>query len=290
MSIRAADSVPETARRPAGTRNPRARERGKFDRTSISGAAGVFLFALIAWYVVSATTSIPTFVIPRPASVWQSLVGGFAQPLNSPAGWWLHIWVTLREALAGLAAGSILGLATGLAIAEARVLEGILMPHVIAIQCLPKVAIAPLLVIWFGFGSTSKTLLAFVMSFFPMLVNAIEGFSATDSGRMELVRSLRASRWQAFKLVRWPSALPFIYAGFQLAVVQSLLGAIVGELVSGQAGMGVIIATMTGNFDTAGMFAALIILSVIGVFQYGILALLRRKLLFWSDVAERSVV
>ncbi len=290
MSIRAADSVPETARRPAGTRSPRARERGKFDRTSISGAAGVFLFALIAWYVVSATTSIPTFVIPRPASVWQSLVGGFAQPLNSPAGWWLHIWVTLREALAGLAAGSILGLATGLAIAEARVLEGILMPHVIAIQCLPKVAIAPLLVIWFGFGSTSKTLLAFIMSFFPMLVNAIEGFSATDSGRMELVRSLRASRWQAFKLVRWPSALPFIYAGFQLAVVQSLLGAIVGELVSGQAGMGVIIATMTGNFDTAGMFAALIILSVIGVFQYGILALLRRKLLFWSDVAERSVV
>lgn len=187
-------------------------------------------------------------------------------------------------------AGSVLGLGTGLLIAETRMIEGVLMPHIIAVQCLPKAAIAPLLVIWFGFGSTSKTLLAFIMSFFPVLVNAIEGFSSPDSARMELVRSLNASRWQVFRLVRWPSALPFVYAGFQLAVVQSLLGAIIGELVSGQAGMGVVLATMTANFDTAGMFAALAILSVIGVSQYVVLALLRRRLLFWTDVAERSAV
>lgn len=256
----------------------------------MAGAAALLVLVLAVWYAVTAITVIPTFVIPTPASVWRSLVTGFSVPLDSPAGWWLHIWVTLREALLGLVAGSALGLGTGLLIAEMRVLEGVLMPHVIAVQCLPKVAIAPLLVIWFGFGSTSKTLLAFIMSFFPVLVNAIEGFSATDSGRMELVRSLNASRWQAFRLVRWPCALPFVYAGFQLAVVQSLLGAIVGELVSGQAGMGVLLATMTANFDTAGMFAALAILSVIGVSQYAILALLRRRLLFWTDASERTVV
>lgn len=121
-------------------------------------------------------------------------------------------------------------------------------------------------------------------------MNAIEGFSSPDPARLELVRSLNASRWQVFRLVRWPSALPFVYAGFQLAVVQSLLGAIIGELVSGQAGMGVVLATMTANFDTAGMFAALAILSAIGVSQYVVLALLRRRLLFWTDVTERSAV
>lgn len=268
----------------------RPRRWGKFDTVSISGAVALLVVAIAAWYAITATTAIPTFVIPTPASVWRSLITGFSLPLDSPAGWWLHIWVTLRAAVVGLVAGSLLGLGTGLLIAETRVLEGVLMPHIIAIQSLPKVAIAPLLVIWFGFGSTSKTLLAFIMSLFPVLVNSIEGFSATDSGRMELVRSLNASRWQTFRLVRWPSALPFIYAGFQLAVVQSLLGAIVGELVSGQAGMGVILATMTANFDTAGMFAALAILSVIGVSQYVVLALLRRRLLFWTDVSERAVV
>jgi NitT/TauT family transport system permease protein len=288
MATRAAEP-PAVLRVPAPGARPASRRR-KFDRVSISGAVGLLVLVLVAWYIVSATTKIPTFVIPTPASVWRSLIGGFMHPLDSPAGWWLHIWVTLREAVVGLIAGSMLGLATGLLIAETRVLEGILMPHVIAIQCMPKAAIAPLLVIWFGFGSTSKTLLAFIMAFFPVLVNSIEGFSATDSGRLELVRSLNASRWQTFRLVRWPGALPFVYAGFQLAVVQSLLGAIIGELISGQAGMGVMLATMTGNFDTAGMFAALAILSVIGVVQYVILAVLRRRLLFWTDVTERSVV
>ena len=268
----------------------RPRPRRKFDALSIAGAVALLALVLAAWSVVTATTAIPTFVIPTPASVWRSLIAGFSAPLDSPAGWWLHIGVTLQEALSGLAAGSVLGLGIGLLIAETRVLEGVLMPHIIAIQCLPKVAIAPLLVIWFGFGSTSKMLLAFIMSFFPVLVNSIAGFAAADSGRLELVRSLNASRWQTFRLVRWPCALPFVYAGFQLAVVQSLLGAIVGELVSGQAGMGVVLATMTANFDTAGMFAALGILSVIGVVQYFLLALLRRRLLFWSDVSERTVV
>ncbi len=266
------------------------RRRGGFDRVAIAGALGLLALVLAVWVTVSATTSVPTFVIPTPASVWRSLVSGFVAPLDSPAGWWLNIGVTLREAVGGLVIGSLAGLALGLLVSETRVLEAVLMPHIIAVQCLPKAAIAPLLVIWFGFGSTSKTLLAVVMSFFPVLVNAIEGFASPDPSRMELVRSLNASRWQMFRLVRWPSALPFVYAGFQLAVVQSLLGAIIGELVSGQAGMGVVLATMTGNFDTAGMFAALVILAVIGVSQYVILALLRRRLLFWTDVTERSVV
>lgn len=168
MATRPAE-VPRATGWPRARAARSARRRGKFSTLSISGAAALLVLVIAAWYLVTALTTIPTFVIPTPASVWRSLVGGFALPLSHPGGWWLHIGVTLREAIGGLVAGSVLGLGTGLLIAETRMIEGVLMPHIIAFQCMPKAAIAPLLVIWFGFGSTSKTLLAFIMSFFPVL-------------------------------------------------------------------------------------------------------------------------
>ena len=171
----------------------------------------------------------------------------------------------------------------GSVIAQSRFVENVLYPYLIAIQTTPKVAIAPLFIIWFGFGISSKIIVAGIIAFFPILVNVITGLRSTDPQRIELMRSLRATRWQIFRMVMLPSALPMIFAGLQVAVIFSLLGAIVGEFVGSRAGLGNLIRQMNINLDTAGVFAVLVCLSSIGITLHLIMRWVQKKLLFWVD-------
>jgi len=168
----------------------------------------------------------------------------------------------------------------GSVIAQSRFVENVLYPYLIAIQTTPKVAIAPLFIIWFGFGISSKIIVAGIIAFFPILVNVITGLRSTDPQRIELMRSLRATRWQIFRMVMLPSALPMIFAGLQVAVIFSLLGAIVGEFVGSRAGLGNLIMQMNINLDTAGVFAVLVCLSSIGIALHLIMRWGQKKLLF----------
>jgi NitT/TauT family transport system permease protein len=153
----------------------------------------------------------------------------------------------------------------------------------VAFQALPKIAIAPLLILWLGFGIWSKVAMAAMIAFFPVMVNVITGLRAVNRDVLELMKSLSATDWQVFRLVRLPNALPYLFAGLDVAIVFSLLAAIVAEFVGSQAGMGNLILQMNFQLDVAGVFAVLIILSALGVALHLIVVHLQRRLLFWSS-------
>lgn len=221
---------------------------------------------------------VPLYVAPAPSNIGRSLVYGLSSGLFIDNGLY-----TLTTAMIGFLSATVAALILGGLIAQSRFIERILYPYLIAIQTTPKIAIAPLFIIWFGFGMTSKAIMAGVVAFFPILVNVIVGLRSTDVQRIELMRSLRATRWQIFTMVRLPSAAPMIFAGLQVAIIFSILGAIVGEFVGSRKGLGNLILQMNTNLDTAGVFAALVCLSAMGISLHLLMQWLQRKLLFWVN-------
>lgn len=238
----------------------------------------LFLVVVGTWEAVIRILEVPLYIVPAPSAVWRSLVNGISSGLYLSNG-----LVTLTEALLGFAWAAVLAIVLGSLIAQSRFVEKVLYPYLIAIQTTPKVAIAPLFIIWFGFGITSKVIMAGIVAFFPILVNVIAGLRSTDPQRIELMRSLRATRWQIFRMVLLPSALPMIFAGLHIAVIFSLLGAIVGEFVGSRAGLGNLILQMNINLDTSGVFAVLVCLSAIGILLHTLMHWLQHRLLFWAD-------
>lgn len=238
----------------------------------------LFIVAVGSWEAIIAWLKVPPYVVPAPSAIWASLVRGLTSGLLLKNG-----LVTLTEAMMGFVSAAVLAIVLGSLIAQSRFVERVIYPYLIVIQTTPKVAIAPLFIIWFGFGITSKVIMAGIISFFPILVNVIAGLRSTDPQRIELMRSLRASRWQIFKMVMLPSALPMIFAGLQVAIIFSLLGAIVGEFVGSKEGLGNLIMQMNINLDTAGVFAVLVCLSSIGITLHLIMRWIQHKLLFWAE-------
>lgn len=238
----------------------------------------LFVIVVGGWEAIIRMFNVPAYVVPAPSAVLQSLIRGISSGIFISNG-----LVTLTQALLGFLGAAVLAIILGSFIAQSRFVERVIYPYLIAIQTTPKVAIAPLFIIWFGFGISSKVIIAGIIAFFPILVNVITGLRSTDPQRIELMRSLRASRWQIFKMVMLPSALPMIFAGLQVAIIFSLLGAIVGEFVGSQAGLGNLIMQMNINLDTAGVFAVLVCLSSIGITLHLIMHWIQKKLLFWAD-------
>jgi len=238
----------------------------------------LFVLVVAVWEIGFSLASVPLYIAPAPSDIYHALVNGLGSGLFISNG-----LATLTEALLGFLLATVLGVALGAVIAQSRFVEKTLYPYLIAIQTTPKVAIAPLFIIWFGFGMTSKVIMAAVVAFFPILVNVIVGLRSTDASRIELMRSLQASRWQIFTMVRLPSAAPMIFAGLHIAVIFSVLGAIVGEFVGSRKGLGNLIMQLNNNLDTAGVFAALVVLSAMGIVLHLLMHALQKKLLFWSE-------
>ena len=196
----------------------------------------------------------------------------------------------MYEILAGFLVGSICGLLLGFVIALVPLAERILYPYVVAFQTVPKVAIAPIIVIWFGYGVASKVVITATIAFFPLLANTIVGLRAAPRDQIEMMTSYTASRWQVFTMVRLKQALPYIFVGLDIAIVLSVIGAIVGEFVGAKAGLGYLILQKNFNFDMAGTFAILIILSLIGVGLHSIIHFIQRRIVFWMDTDDGRVV
>lgn len=241
------------------------------------GQFAVYAVLLLAWQVLLPLAHVPAYMVPTPAEIlaalWRGLVAG---------SYLRDLGITLFEMGAGFLIAAVLGMLTGALIVEFRAVERIVYPLIVAVQSLPKIALAPLLLMWIGFGLSSKVAMAALVAFFPVLVNTIAGLRAADRDMNELFRSLRASRVQTLVHLKLPAAAPYIVAGLDVGFVFALLGAIVGEFVGAAAGLGYAIMQMQFQLDTAGVFAVLVLLSLIGLCGHLALRLLRRRVAFWQ--------
>lgn len=238
--------------------------------------------ALALWEALVRLLSIPAFVLPTPSTIFFALWRGTVNGLYVN-----HLWVTLAETLLGFALGSVLALALGTVIALSRRVEYFLYPFVVMFQAMPKVALAPLFIVWFGLGLASKVMQAAFTAFFPLMVNTIAGLRSAEEDRVNLMRSLAATELQIFWMLRVPTALPFIMAGLEIAMVLSLIGAIVAEFVGAQSGLGMLITSMNFTMDVAGQFSVLLILSVLGLALNGVIVAVRKRVLFW-DASQKA--
>jgi NitT/TauT family transport system permease protein len=232
---------------------------------------------LLAWELLVRGLSVPAFILPAPTSIFIALYRGITSTLYLG-----HIGVTLAETLMGFALGTALAFALGIAVALSRRVEYFLYPFIVMFQAMPKVALAPLIIIWFGLGITSKIVSAALVAFFPLMVNTIVGLRSADEDRVNLMRSLAASRWQIFWMLQLPNAMPYIFAGLEIAMIFALIGAIVGEFVGATSGLGMLIQSMNFTMDVAGQFSVLLILSVLGLILNGIVTQIRKRVLFWD--------
>jgi len=264
---------------------PRTRPRSGVSGSLIAGIGLVVLIAL--WVLAVRVLRVPPYILPAPEAVLKALWSGLAIDPASPKGYYLPLWSTLSNAATGFAIGSALGLLLGSLMAESRWVEKLLMPYAFALQSLPKVAIAPLVVIWFGFGDGSKIAIAALLSFFPVLINSFTGLRAAEPEKLDLMSSLSATRFETYRIVKLPNAAPFIFAGLDMAVVYALLGAIVAEFLGAQQGMGVVITQAQAVSDVAGVFAALVILGVLGIVLHSSVRRLEHRVVHWAHRGKR---
>jgi NitT/TauT family transport system permease protein len=251
-----------------------------------SGSILLLIVLLAAWEFGTRFFNVPKFLLPPLSDVLIALFRGLAASPFAKDGLWLHTFVTLSEIVLGFLAGSAIGLMLAIVISESEMLDDLLRPYIAALQSLPKVAIAPIIVTWLGFGLGSKVAIVCLITFFPVLVTSIAGFKAVDIDRIDLMRSISATRWQIFAKVKFPGALPYIFAGLDMAAAFSVVGAIVGEFVGAQAGLGVLILQMEAQLDTAGSFSVFVVLSLLGIVLTALLRALRLRLLSWMPRDE----
>jgi NitT/TauT family transport system permease protein len=231
----------------------------------------------VSWEAIIWATEISSYVFPAPSSVLRALW----YDLRSP-DYWASVAITLAEILLGFIAGSILGIGLGTVLALSPLMDRLFYPYIVAFQSIPKIAIAPLIVVWFGFGVESKFLIVALTAMFPVLVNTIAGLRSTDPDRLDLLFGLCASRSQSLRYLQFPHAMPYIFAGLNTAIVFSVIGAIVGEFVGARQGLGVVILKANFALDLAAVFSSLIVLGIIGVTLNASVRAVERRVCFWS--------
>lgn len=240
--------------------------------------------ALIAfWYLLVWITDLPAFILPSPLQVWNSFVKVLTDGRLAH-----HFYITLREVLVGLAFGAGSAVVLGYLLAKSKRLESILAPYIVASQSVPMVAIAPLLVIWFGSGMLSKVLICALIVFFPILINTIVGIRSVPAPLYELMQTLNASRWQIFTKLEIPAALPIIFGGLRIGVTLSVIGAVVGEFVGADQGLGFLINLARGQYDTALVFVAVATLVFMASALYGVIVLLENRFLAWQSRGQAA--
>jgi NitT/TauT family transport system permease protein len=255
--------------------SPRGRFRFRPEMILIPGVA---VLLIGGWEAACRLLKISDFILPAPSAIAVALYQGFMS-----GQFVTGLYATMSAVVLGFLASAAVAFVLGTLISQIRLVEVTLFPYVVAIQTLPKIAIAPLILIWFGVGLESKVVIAATVSFFPMLVNTIVGLKSTPQDKIDLMRSLSASRWKIFWYVQLPEALPFIFAGLNIGIVLSVLGAIVAEFVGAKAGLGYLILQMNYNMDIAGMFAALVVLGIMGIVLNSAMTFARRRIVFWQS-------
>lgn len=265
-----AASIGETG----GAARPKSRSTTPSNLLMIGTSLGFLLF----WELAVRWLDVPAYILPPPSTVLQFAYNDFTSGVI-----FRHFGVTLGEVLAGFAGAAIGGILLGTLFGLMPLLNKIAYPLILAFQTVPKIALAPLFLIWFGFGPQSKILTVATIVFFPVLVNVIAGLNTVDARRLLLMRALRAGPIKTYFKVRFPSMLPYMFAGLEVAIVFSVTGAIVAEFIGASAGLGALIIQRQASSDVAGVFSVLVYLTVMGLTLHAILKLLARRFTAWAQ-------
>jgi len=234
----------------------------------------LLLLTIVLWDVAVRLFKIPPYLIPKPYDVILTFRSDGAELLRQAVP-------TTLATIGGFLLSALFGIPAAMLIASSRTVESYVYPLLVFSQSIPKVAIAPLFVVWFGFGMTPKVISAFLLGFFPVVVSGVQGFKSLDPDMRDLARSMRASRWQSFYMVSLPNAMPAIFAGLKVSVTLAVVGAVVGEFVGANSGIGFVLQRSIGNFELPTMFAALVVLAVIGIILFWIIDLIERFVVPW---------
>lgn len=252
----------------------RMRESGRL--AAILWPAGTLLAILVIWQLIVELEIVNPIIVPKATDVFTALVD-----LVQQGFFWENTWVTLEETLIGFVIGVSGAWILGTLIGLSRRFRLAFYPLIVAFQITPRIALAPLFLTWFGFGLTSKIVMAATICFFPVLINVVVGMQTVDKDAQTLMRSFGASRIEEYRKLTLPSSLPIIFAGIKTAMTLALIGAIVAEFVGASEGMGVMIKTFNFQLDVADGFAVIVALSLIGLVLYGITELIENKIVFW---------
>jgi len=237
------------------------------------------LFA--AWWLIAANQWVPNYLIPRPAQVLHTMREQWSMLMHNS-------WVTLYETLLGFALAVLLGLATAVLITYSRGFDKAVYPLVLVAQVIPKIAIAPLLVVWFGTDLRPKVILAVLIAFFPVVVSGVAGLRSTDPELLDLSATMGGTRWQTFLKIRFPIALPHLMAGVKVAVTLAVVGAVVGEFVGASEGLGYVLLLANGQLDAPLLFADLILMSAIGIVLFMLVDVAEALLIPWHASRRAS--
>jgi NitT/TauT family transport system permease protein len=238
----------------------------------------VFVIFIALWENLVNLLEVEEIILPTPSRIGEALVVQLQTSI-----FWSNLWVTSQEALLGFLFATIFAVIAGTFISQIRIVDKTFMPYLVGFQAIPKVALAPIFLIWFGLGQTSKVVLAATIAFFPILINIIEGLKSADNDQIRMLRVFGASRAQIFFKVQVPCALPFFFAGLDVGILLAILGAVVGEFLGSQAGLGNMVLNAQFNFETPTMFAILLVLSAMGIIAHIIVKAFQRKFAFWGD-------
>jgi NitT/TauT family transport system permease protein len=230
---------------------------------------------LVLWEAAVDLFGIPSFLLPAPSAIAASMVEHWPDLAR-------HGWVTLGETLAGFGLSLAIGIPLAVLIVWSRIFDRVLYPVLVASQAVPKVALAPILLVALGYGVWPKVVVAFLIAFFPVVVNTVTGLGAVQHDTLKLMRSMGASKLDVLLKVRFPNAVPSMIAGFKVAVALAVVGAVVGEFVGSRSGLGYYMLVATGNFDTPLVFACVVILTVMGIVLFYVVGLLEYALARWN--------
>ncbi len=239
-------------------------------------AAGIFVAFVVLWQLAVSVFGIREYLLPSPLSVLQSMFG-------DEIPWLSHAWITAVEILGAFLLAGIAGVLLGMAIAWSPGMSRALTPFLVFVNTLPKVAIAPLFLMWLGYGIVPNMLIGALIGFFPVVINTAVGLTQIDQDLVDLGRVFSAPKWKVFVKIRVPNAYPYILSALKVTATSAVVGAIVGEFVASQRGLGYVIITTQSSMNTPAAFAALVWISILGLLLYGIVALLSRLLAPWAD-------
>ena len=242
------------------------------------GALALFLGA---WEVLTATEVIPSYLLPRASEVLAAL-GRDVLDILTGGRMWVHFYTTLIEILLGFFFSVLIGVAVGAVLSEFKTIQRATYPYIVAANATPRIAFAPLIVIWFGFDFASKIVMAVAVAVFPVIVNTMAGLAAADRDDLRLMRSLGATRSQLLWRVRIPTAMPYLFAGFETAMLFSAVGAVIGEFMAGNAGLGYVTLLAQELFRLDDGFSAIVLLSVQGFLLHRLVVVARRRFVFWQ--------
>jgi NitT/TauT family transport system permease protein len=235
---------------------------------------------LFIWQFAVMILGIKEFILPTPITTFSHL---FIPQLAAQYDWLTHIRTTLIEVLVGFSVTAVVGVFVAVVMTWSRFLRQIIMPIITLFNSLPKIALAPLFLLWFGYGLIPNVMIAFLISFFPIVINTSAGLNAVEADLLDLVHYLHASKWQVFVKIRLPNSLPYIFSGFKISATLCVVGVIVGEFIASTQGLGFLLKSAQGLMDTPPMFASLILISILGLSFFGFITLLERWVMPWQQ-------